>query len=90
MRQARSPAGDRKVIRGRFIAYPVALAGSALEMVKLASLWLTLAAVLLLLAQQVLWPRLTDTQRRAFDVAALPLLSMFAIYILLNFIGTVS
>lgn len=68
----------------------MALAGPAVEMVKLASLWLTLTAVVLLLAQQVLWPRLTDAQRRAFDVAALPLLSMFAIYILLNFLGTVS
>jgi len=43
--------------------------------------------VALLLLEHVFLPRLTSTQRRAFDVAIVPLGLMLLAYIVANFMG---
>ncbi len=56
-------------------------------MPQVASAWATLAAILLLLTRHVLEPLLSEKQRLAFNVAVVPLLSVLAIFIIVDFLG---
>lgn len=59
---------------------------SHLNVSGLASAWGTLALVVLLLVRHVLQPRLSEPQRRSFQIAILPLLSLLAIHIIADFL----
>ncbi len=60
------------------------------EVTTQASASATFGLVILLLIRHVLQPRLTDKQRLAFDIAVIPLLSAFAIFIVADFMGALS
>lgn len=59
---------------------------AATTLPRVASVWATLALVVLLLVRHIFQPRLTDAQRHALDVAIVPLLSLFAVYIAVDFL----
>jgi len=53
----------------------------------LASAWAIGTLILLLMTRHVLAHRLTDVQRRSFNVATVPLLGIFILYIVAEFLG---
>lgn len=56
------------------------------EIARMAIVWATVALMSLVVVRHVLQPRLTEVQRHAFDIVLVPLLAVFVIYIVANFL----
>jgi len=56
------------------------------DMARMAIAWATIALIVLVLVRHVLQPHLSEGQRHALDIVMVPLVAVFVIYIVANFL----